>query len=28
LNTKKKAKIFLLARPHAIDWVQISKVKI
>ena len=28
LNTNKTAKISLLAKPHAIDWVQISKVKI
>ena len=28
LNTKKTAKILLLAKPHLIDWVQISKVKI
>ena len=27
-NSKKKAKISLLAKPHAIDWVQILKVKI
>ncbi len=28
LNRKKTAKILLLAKPHVIDWVQISKVKI
>jgi len=28
LNAKKTAKILLLAKPHAIDWVQILKVKI
>ena len=28
LNSKKTAKILLLAKPHVIDWVQISKVKI
>ncbi len=28
LNMQKTAKIFLLAKPHVIDWVQISKVKI
>ena len=28
LHTKKSAKILLLAKPHVIDWVQISKVKI
>ncbi len=28
LNAKKTAKILLLAKPHLIDWVQISKVKI
>ena len=27
-KAKKTAKIFLLAKPHAIDWVQILKVKI
>ena len=27
LNAKKTAKILLLAKPHAIDWVQILKVK-
>ena len=27
-NTKKTAKILLLAKPHVIDWVQISKIKI
>ena len=27
-KTKKKAKISLLAKPHAIDWVQILKAKI
>ena len=28
VNTKKTAKILLLAKPQLIDWVQISKVKI
>ena len=28
LNSKKTAKVLLLAKPHLIDWVQISKVKI
>ena len=27
-NSKKTAKISLLAKPHVIDWVQILKVKI
>jgi len=27
-KSKKTAKILLLAKPHLIDWVQISKVKI
>ena len=27
-KSKKKAKISLLAKPHAIDWVQILKVNI
>ena len=26
-QAKKMAKILLLAKPHVIDWVQISKVK-